>query len=82
VERERALLDAGAALRSLALALHAQGIASAWSSAALAHQPEIRTALGMDVAWFAMGTLGCGPPRGPLDTDPPALDLAELATFS
>jgi dehydro coenzyme F420 reductase / coenzyme F420-0:L-glutamate ligase / coenzyme F420-1:gamma-L-glutamate ligase len=74
-ERERFLLSAGAAIQNLLLALHAQGVGSCWVASSLFAPDVTRAALGMDDAWFAMGTVAAGPmvagaaapPRPPLD---------------
>ena len=76
-ERELSLLSAGAAIQSLLLALHAQGLASCWVASTLFCQEETRAVLGMDDAWFALGVVAVGRapqdgavrPRPPLDLD-------------
>ena len=47
-EQEMFLLSGGAAIQTLLLALHAQGLASCWISSTLFCQEETRAALGMD----------------------------------
>src|SRR5439155_13071292 len=59
-EQEMFLLSAGAAIQNLLLALHAQGLASAWVSSTLFCQEETRAALGVDEMWFALGTVAVG----------------------
>jgi coenzyme F420-0:L-glutamate ligase/coenzyme F420-1:gamma-L-glutamate ligase len=74
-ERTMFLLSGGAAIQTLLLALHAQGIASCWVSSTLFCQEETRAVLGMDERWTALGTVACGPmpeggaarPRPPID---------------
>jgi coenzyme F420-0:L-glutamate ligase/coenzyme F420-1:gamma-L-glutamate ligase len=74
-ERTMFLLSGGAAIQTLLLALHAQGVASCWISSTLFCQAETRAALGMDDRWMALGTVACGPmpegagprPRPPID---------------
>lgn len=75
-EQEMYLLSAGAAIQNLLLALHAQGLASAWISSTLFCQEETREALGMGDEWFALGTVavgrmpaGAAAPRPPLELD-------------
>jgi coenzyme F420-0:L-glutamate ligase / coenzyme F420-1:gamma-L-glutamate ligase len=77
-ERELFLLSAGAAIQSLLLALHAQGLGSCWVASTLFCQEETRAALGMDDAWFALGIVAVG--RAPKDgaaRPRPRLDLDE-----
>jgi coenzyme F420-0:L-glutamate ligase / coenzyme F420-1:gamma-L-glutamate ligase len=74
-EQTMFLLSGGAAIQTLLLALHAQGVASCWISSTLFCQDETRDALGMDERWTALGTVACGPmpeggaprPRPPFD---------------
>jgi coenzyme F420-0:L-glutamate ligase/coenzyme F420-1:gamma-L-glutamate ligase len=75
-EQEMFLLSGGAAIQSLLLALHAQGVASCWISSSLFCQEEAREALGVGSEWFALGTVAAGPmpegapqPRPPLELD-------------
>jgi len=76
-EREMFLLAGGAAIQNLLLALHAQLVASSWISSTLFCQEETRAVLGLDEAWYALGTVACGPmpeggasrPRPPVDPD-------------
>lgn len=64
-EREMFLLSGGAAIQNLLLALHAQGLASAWISSTLFCQEETRAALGVGEEWYALGTVAVGrPPDG------------------
>jgi coenzyme F420-0:L-glutamate ligase/coenzyme F420-1:gamma-L-glutamate ligase len=76
-EHEMFLLSGGAAIQSLLLALHAQGLASCWISSSLFCQQEARDALDVDEEWFALGTIAAG--RMPPGTPPPRpeLDLSE-----
>ncbi len=77
-EREMFLLSAGAAIQNLLLAIHAQGYASCWISSTLFCQEETRAVLGMDDAWYALGTVAVGP--APAESPParPALDPEEF----
>jgi coenzyme F420-0:L-glutamate ligase / coenzyme F420-1:gamma-L-glutamate ligase len=82
-EQEMFLLSGGAAIQTLLLALHAQGLASCWISSTLFCQQEARAVLGVGDEWFALGTVACGPP--PSDGSPPPrppIDLADVAEFS
>ncbi len=74
-ERDMFLLSGGAAIQNLLLALHAQGLASAWISSSLFCQEEARAALGMEDAWYALGTVAVGRPPGGEPPPRPALDL-------
>ena len=81
-EQEMFLLSGGAAIQTLLLALHAQGLASCWISSTLFCQDEARAALGVDERWFALGTVACG--RMAPDGAPPArpsIDLGDVASF-
>jgi coenzyme F420-0:L-glutamate ligase / coenzyme F420-1:gamma-L-glutamate ligase len=78
-ERERFLLSAGAAIQNLLLALHAQGIGSCWVASSLFRQDVARAALGMEEAWFAMGTVAAGPMEAGAAAPPrPPLDLSDF----
>jgi len=46
------------------LALHAQGYGSCWISSTLFCQEESRALLGLDDAWYALGTIACGTTAG------------------
>ena len=81
-EQEMFLLSGGAAIQTLLLALHAQGLACCWISSTLFCQEETRAALGVDEGWFALGTVACG--RMPADGAPrtrPPIDLGDVASF-
>ncbi|MFB3738065.1 MAG: coenzyme F420-0:L-glutamate ligase [Candidatus Velamenicoccus archaeovorus] len=80
-EREMFLLSGGAAIQNLLLALHAQGLGSAWISSTLFCQEETRAALGMGEEWFALGTVAVGPMPAEAPPPRPGIDLAELARF-
>jgi dehydro coenzyme F420 reductase / coenzyme F420-0:L-glutamate ligase / coenzyme F420-1:gamma-L-glutamate ligase len=81
-ERDMFVLSGGAAIQSLLLALHAQGLASCWISSALFCQPETRAALGLPPEWLPMGVVAVGrPPKG--EPEPrPALELGEHLRFA
>jgi coenzyme F420-0:L-glutamate ligase / coenzyme F420-1:gamma-L-glutamate ligase len=81
-EREMFLLSGGAAIQSLLLALHAQGIASCWISSTLFCQDETRAVLSMGDEWFPLGAVAAGPmPPGAPQPRPP-LDLREHLRFA
>jgi coenzyme F420-0:L-glutamate ligase/coenzyme F420-1:gamma-L-glutamate ligase len=82
-EQEMFLLSGGAAIQTLLLGLHAQGLASCWISSTLFCQQETRSALGVGDEWFALGTVACGSP--PSDRAPrprPPIELGDVAEFS
>ncbi|GBC86748.1 Coenzyme F420:L-glutamate ligase [bacterium HR12] len=80
-EREMFLLSGGAAIQNLLLALHAQGLASAWISSTLFCQEETRAALGVAEGWHALGTVAVGrPPEGEPPPRPP-IALDEVARW-
>jgi coenzyme F420-0:L-glutamate ligase/coenzyme F420-1:gamma-L-glutamate ligase len=68
-EREMFLLSGGAAIQSLLLALHDQGLASCWVSSTLFCKEEARTALELDDEWIPLGSVAVGPP--PAGEPPP-----------
>jgi coenzyme F420-0:L-glutamate ligase / coenzyme F420-1:gamma-L-glutamate ligase len=76
-ELEMFLLAGGAAIQSLLLALHAQGLASCWISSSLFCQQEARDALDVDEEWFALGTVAAGPMPPGTPPPRPELDLSE-----
>jgi len=76
-EQEMFLLSGGAAIQSLLLALHAQGLASAWISSTLFCQEETRRTLGMDEGWLALGAIATGRPPPGEPPERPALDLSD-----
>lgn len=76
IDRDAFLLSAGAAVDTLQLALHAQGLASSWSTSNLRNQPEMRAALGVDNAWFTPGVVAVGPaPPDEMSTYEPPVDV-------
>ena len=78
-ERMMFLLSGGAAIQTLLLGLHAQGLGSCWISSTLFCQQETRTALGMHDGWTALGIVACGPmPEGGAAKPRPPLDLASF----
>ncbi len=81
-EQEMFLLSGGAAIQSLLLALHAQGIASCWISSTLFCQEETRAVLSMDDEWFALGAVAAGPMPAGTPPPRPALDLGEHLRFA
>jgi coenzyme F420-0:L-glutamate ligase/coenzyme F420-1:gamma-L-glutamate ligase len=82
-EQEMFLLSGGAAIQTLLLGLHAQGLASCWISSTLFCQLETRSALGVGDEWFALGTVACGPPpSGGAPRPRPPIELGEVAEFS
>ena len=76
-EKDTILMSAGAAIQSLLLALHAQGLASCWTATAIFRQDQTRAALSMPKAWFPLGVVavgrmpegGASGPRPPVDLD-------------
>jgi coenzyme F420-0:L-glutamate ligase/coenzyme F420-1:gamma-L-glutamate ligase len=71
-ERDMFLLATGASVQNFMLALHAQGIASAWVSASLFCRPEAAEAVGLGPEWLAMGVVAAGlPPPGEPPPRPP-----------
>jgi coenzyme F420-0:L-glutamate ligase / coenzyme F420-1:gamma-L-glutamate ligase len=73
-ERDMFLLATGAAVQNFMLALHAQGLGSAWVSSTLFCKEEAAEALGLAPAWLAMGAVAVGalpskppPDRAPVD---------------
>jgi len=81
-EKEMFLLSGGAAIQSLLLAFHAQGIASCWISSTLFCQEETRAALSMGDDWFALGTVAAGPMPAGTPPPRPLLDLGEHLRFA
>ena len=78
-EREMFLLSGGAAIQSLMLALHAQGLASCWVSSTLFCKEETRTALGLGKEWIPLGSVAVGfPPAGDGPPPRPTLDVTEF----
>ena len=81
-EQEMFLLSGGAAIQTLLLALHAQGLASCWISSTLFCQNEARAALGVDERWFALGTVACGRAASEGAPQPrPPIDLGDITSF-
>jgi coenzyme F420-0:L-glutamate ligase/coenzyme F420-1:gamma-L-glutamate ligase len=68
-ERDMFVLATGAAVQNFMLALHAQGLASAWVSSSLFCQEKAASAVGMERMWLAMGAVALGRPAG--DQPPP-----------
>ncbi len=81
-EQEMFLLSGGAAIQSLLLALHAQGIASCWISSTLFCQEETRAVMSMADEWFALGAVAAGPMPAGTPPPRPALDLGEHLRFA
>jgi dehydro coenzyme F420 reductase / coenzyme F420-0:L-glutamate ligase / coenzyme F420-1:gamma-L-glutamate ligase len=78
-EREMFLLSGGAAIQSLMLALHAQGLASCWVSSTLFCKEETREALGLADEWIPLGSVAVGsPPDGGEPAPRPPLDVGEF----
>jgi len=57
---EATLLSAGAAIRGLAVALHAQGIGWSWNPRRPFDPDATRAALGLDADWRPVGIVGVG----------------------
>jgi dehydro coenzyme F420 reductase / coenzyme F420-0:L-glutamate ligase / coenzyme F420-1:gamma-L-glutamate ligase len=77
-EREMFLLSGGAAIQSLMLALHAQGLASCWVSSTLFCKEETRDALGLAAEWIPLGSVAVGPPP---DGEPPPRPSVDVGEF-
>jgi coenzyme F420-0:L-glutamate ligase/coenzyme F420-1:gamma-L-glutamate ligase len=77
-ERDMFVLATGAAVQSFMLALHAQGIGSAWVSSSLFCQEETADAVGLDRSWLAMGVVAAGKPRVHPPPRPPGNPGAHL----
>jgi coenzyme F420-0:L-glutamate ligase/coenzyme F420-1:gamma-L-glutamate ligase len=77
-EREMFLLSGGAAIQSLMLALHAQGLASCWVSSTLFCKEETRDALGLADEWIPLGSVAVGPPP---DGEPPPRPSVDVGEF-
>ena len=80
-ERDMFVLATGAAVQNFMLALHAQGLASAWLSSSLFCRPEAAEALGMAPEWLAMGTIAVGHPTGEEAPPRPPLDPSRHVRF-
>ena len=80
-EREMFLLSAGAAVQSLMLALHGQGLASCWVSSTLFCKEETRAALGLGDEWIPMGTIACGRPPSNQPPPRPEIDPSDFARY-
>ncbi|MGH2691187.1 MAG: coenzyme F420-0:L-glutamate ligase [Actinomycetota bacterium] len=80
-ERDMFVLATGAAVQNFMLALHAQGLASAWVSSSLFCKEETAEALGLERRWLAMGIVAVGPPPGGEPPPRPALDPAQYVRF-
>ncbi|MDP9296124.1 MAG: coenzyme F420-0:L-glutamate ligase [Actinomycetota bacterium] len=80
-ERDMFILSGGAAIQSLLLALHAQGLASSWISSTLFCAEESRAALDLDEEWLPLGSVAVGPPPGGGAPPRPELDLREHLLF-
>jgi len=76
-ERDMFMLSGGAAIQSLLLGLHAQGLASSWISSTLFCAQETRDALGLDDEWIPLGSVAVGPPPPGSPPPRPPLDLGE-----
>ncbi len=81
-EREMFMLAGGAAVQTLLLGLSAQGLAACWISSTLFCQQEVRTALGVDPSWSALGAVACGRMSPDASVRPrPPIELDDIATF-
>jgi coenzyme F420-0:L-glutamate ligase / coenzyme F420-1:gamma-L-glutamate ligase len=80
-ERDMFLLATGAAVQNFMLALHAQGIASAWVSASLFCRSEAAEAVGLGPEWLAMGVVAAGPPPGGEPPRRPPIEAADHIQF-
>jgi len=80
-EREMFLLSAGAAIENVLLALHAEGLASAWISSTLFCKEEVRQALALEDGWLPMGAIAIGWPAGDKPAPRPELDLTDFLMY-
>jgi coenzyme F420-0:L-glutamate ligase/coenzyme F420-1:gamma-L-glutamate ligase len=80
-ERDMFLLATGAAVQNVLLALHAQGVASAWVSSSLFCKPETAAAVGLGPEWLAMGTVAAGPPPAGEPPPRPAFEPGDHLRF-
>jgi coenzyme F420-0:L-glutamate ligase/coenzyme F420-1:gamma-L-glutamate ligase len=76
-ERDMFMLSGGAAIQTLLVGLHAQGLASSWISSTLFCAEETRDALGVDDEWIPLGSVAVGPPPPGNPPPRPSLDLGE-----
>jgi coenzyme F420-0:L-glutamate ligase/coenzyme F420-1:gamma-L-glutamate ligase len=70
-ERDMFVLSTGAAVQSFMLALHAQGLGSAWVSSSLFCRGETAAAVGLERSWEAMGVIAVGRLPGDPSVRPP-----------
>ncbi len=77
-DRETLLLWGGAAIQSLLLALHAQGLASNWTPSTVFHPNETREALGLGQEWIPLGSVAVGPAPAEGPTGRPRIDPSEF----
>jgi coenzyme F420-0:L-glutamate ligase/coenzyme F420-1:gamma-L-glutamate ligase len=80
-ERDMFILSGGAAIQSLLLALHAQGLASSWISSTLFCAEETRAALDLDEEWLPLGSVAVGLPPAGGAPPRPELELGEHLLF-
>jgi coenzyme F420-0:L-glutamate ligase/coenzyme F420-1:gamma-L-glutamate ligase len=80
-ERDMYVLSGGAAIQNLLLALHAQGLASAWTASTIMCPEETRTALGLPDGWIPLGAVAVGPMPEDAPAPRPPIDLAEHLRF-
>jgi coenzyme F420-0:L-glutamate ligase/coenzyme F420-1:gamma-L-glutamate ligase len=76
-ERDMFVLATGASVQGFMLALHAQGIGSAWVSSTLFCRAETSDALSMDRGWLAMGAIAAGHPAGGEPPPRPSIDPSD-----
>lgn len=80
-ERDMFVLATGASVQNFMLALHAQGLGSAWVSSSLFCQEETASALGIERSWLAMGVVALGRPSGGEPPPRPSLDPGDHLRF-
>ena len=76
--RETLLIWGGAAVQSLLLALHAQGLASNWTTSTLSYPNETLEALGLGQEWMPLGSVAVGSVSEEDPTSRPRIDPSDF----